>query len=286
MQNRTLKRLFNFKNIMATHNLDYYISAFSNLNTTKVKGFLSPNKAVMLLAVIELIDEEKITSKNIELTSALKDRFNQIWGRFLVKFEVFSSDIEGTFYGLQHEPFWKVAENHENFAQAEIDDDLFNLLSTKDSVKHALKGLLMSTYLYPLLYDPQEIMMQSGSQDCPFCHMDENIKVILELEAATAIYDANPVSPGHALIVPKRHVASYFDLTDLELAAMHRLLKYVKVELDAKYHPDGYNIGVNVNEEAGQSVFHCHMHVIPRYKGDMANPKGGVRGVIPEKQKY
>ena len=99
-------------------------------------------------------------------------------------------------------------------------------------------------------------------------------------------YDGYPVSPGHALIIPKRHVASYFDLTNHEREAMNVMLQYVKQKVDERYHPDGYNIGINVNEAAGQSVFHVHMHLIPRYKGDVPNPKGGVRGVIPSKQKY
>ena len=94
------------------------------------------------------------------------------------------------------------------------------------------------------------------------------------------------LSPGHALIIPKRHVASYFDLTNHEREAMNVMLQYVKQKVDERYHPDGYNIGINVNEAAGQSVFHVHMHLIPRYKGDVPNPKGGVRGVIPSKQKY
>ena len=87
-------------------------------------------------------------------------------------------------------------------------------------------------------------------------------------------------------IIPKRHVASYFDLTNHEREAMNVVLQYVKQKVDERFHPDGYNIGINVNEAAGQSVFHCHMHLIPRYKGDVPNPKGGVRGVIPSKQKY
>ena len=101
-----------------------------------------------------------------------------------------------------------------------------------------------------------------------------------------AFYDGYPVSPGHALIIPKRHVANYFDLTNHEREAMNVVLQYVKQKVDERFHPDGYNIGINVGEYAGQSVFHCHMHLIPRYKGDVKNPKGGVRGVIPSKQKY
>jgi diadenosine tetraphosphate (Ap4A) HIT family hydrolase len=101
-----------------------------------------------------------------------------------------------------------------------------------------------------------------------------------------AFYDGFPVSPGHVLIIPKRHVASYFDLTSQEREAMTQMMLDVKLKLDERFHPDGYNIGINVGEYAGQSIFHCHMHLIPRYKGDVVNPKGGVRGVIPDKQKY
>ena len=94
------------------------------------------------------------------------------------------------------------------------------------------------------------------------------------------------VSPGHALIIPKRHVASYFDLTNHERETMNVMLQYVRQKVEERYHPDGFNVGINIGEAAGQSVFHCHMHLIPRYKGDVPNPKGGVRGVIPSKQKY
>ena len=109
---------------------------------------------------------------------------------------------------------------------------------------------------------------------------------ICETATCVAFYDGYPVSPGHALIIPKRHVASYFDLTNHEREAMNVVLQYVKQKVDERYHPDGYNVGINVNEAAGQSVFHVHMHLIPRYKGDVPNPKGGVRGVIPSKQSY
>ena len=126
---------------------------------------------------------------------------------------------------------------------------------------------------------------QEGEK-CPFCRLSRRVEVICETATCVAFYDGYPVSPGHALIIPKRHVASYFDLTNHEREAMNVMLQYVKQKVDERYHPDGYNIGINVNEAAGQSVFHVHMHLIPRYKGDVENPKGGVRGVIPSKQKY
>lgn len=125
-----------------------------------------------------------------------------------------------------------------------------------------------------------------NQDNCPFCHLAQHVEIICKNEICIAFFDGFPVSPGHALIIPKRHVASYFDLTNEEREAMTQMMLEVKKKLDERYHPDGYNIGVNVGEDAGQSIFHCHMHLIPRYKGDVPNPKGGVRGVIPSKQKY
>lgn len=86
--------------------------------------------------------------------------------------------------------------------------------------------------------------------------------------------------------MPHRHIADYFDATAAEKAAIWELVDRMKIQLDAEFKPDGYNVGVNVGTAAGQSVQHIHIHVIPRYRGDMDNPRGGVRGVIPDKQKY
>ncbi len=126
----------------------------------------------------------------------------------------------------------------------------------------------------------------TSKKECIFCNLDQNREILAENDLAIAFYDAFPVNPGHTLIIPKRHVANYFELTEEECVAIQALLKIVKDTVEEKFHPDGYNIGVNVNEAAGQSVFHVHMHLIPRYIGDVENPKGGVRGVIPNKQKY
>lgn len=123
------------------------------------------------------------------------------------------------------------------------------------------------------------------NKNCIFCNMEQE-RVLAENELCFAIRDGFPVSDGHTLIIPKRHVANYFDLTDEEVMAMQVMMKKFKSQLDTELSPDGYNIGINVNEAAGQTVFHVHMHLIPRYKGDVENPRGGVRGVIPDKQKY
>ena len=122
--------------------------------------------------------------------------------------------------------------------------------------------------------------------NCPFCIVESEREIIASSLLSVAFYDGFPVSPGHALIIPKRHVSSFFDLSKEERQDLLNLADSVKRILEERYHPDGYNIGINVGEAAGQSIFHVHMHLIPRYQGDVPSPRGGVRGVIPTKQNY
>ena len=121
---------------------------------------------------------------------------------------------------------------------------------------------------------------------CPFCKVESEREIIASSPLSVAVFDGFPVSPGHALIIPKRHVSSFFDLSKEERQDLLNLADSVKRILEERYHPDGYNIGINVGEAAGQSIFHVHMHLIPRYQGDVPSPRGGVRGVIPTKQNY
>ncbi|WP_297452951.1 HIT family protein [Persephonella sp.] len=120
---------------------------------------------------------------------------------------------------------------------------------------------------------------------CPFCNIPEE-NIILKNDLCYAIYDKYPVTKGHMLIIPYRHFDNYFDGTKEEKIAFVDLIDKAKELLDQKFSPDGYNIGVNIGKTAGQTIFHVHIHLIPRYKGDTENPVGGVRGVIPDKQKY
>ena len=122
--------------------------------------------------------------------------------------------------------------------------------------------------------------------NCPFCKFESEREIIASSPLSVAFFDGFPVSPGHALIIPQRHVSSFFDLSQEERQDLLNLADKVKRIVEERYHPDGYNIGINVGEAAGQSIFHVHMHLIPRYQGDVPNPRGGVRGVIPAKQNY
>jgi diadenosine tetraphosphate (Ap4A) HIT family hydrolase len=108
----------------------------------------------------------------------------------------------------------------------------------------------------------------------------------LDNELAYSARDSYPVSPGHTVVIPKRHVASFFDLTPGEVNACMELITEQRKLLDEEFNPDGYNVGVNIGPAAGQSVLHVHIHIIPRYKGDVENPQGGVRHVIPGKGHY
>ena len=120
---------------------------------------------------------------------------------------------------------------------------------------------------------------------CPFCEMPPE-RVLTQDDLTLAIRDGFPVSPGHTLILPRRHIQSMVEATPEELAALLRTLGEVRKALDLEFHPDGYNVGINDGEAAGQTVMHLHLHLIPRFQGDVANPRGGVRHCIPGKGCY
>jgi diadenosine tetraphosphate (Ap4A) HIT family hydrolase len=121
--------------------------------------------------------------------------------------------------------------------------------------------------------------------DCPFCELSQR-PLLAENELALAFYDGFPVSPGHVLVIPRRHCSDFFQLSSLEQAACLDLLNQCQSRLVSERNPDGFNIGVNVGAAAGQTIFHAHLHLIPRHLGDVENPRGGVRGVIPAKKDY
>lgn len=124
------------------------------------------------------------------------------------------------------------------------------------------------------------------SSHCPFCHLESEREIIIESSSIFSTFDKFPVSKGHSLIIPKRHCSDYFELTFEEQTECWSIVNKVKQVLIEKYNPDGFNIGININEVAGQTISHVHIHLIPRYKGDVKDPEGGVRGVIPEKKNY
>lgn len=128
-------------------------------------------------------------------------------------------------------------------------------------------------------------MDMTSQTACLFCNQDK-YKVIMTNDHAMAIYDGYPVTPGHTLIIPKRHIASFFEANIVEQVAMLELLAEMRELLQKEQNPDGFNIGINDGTAAGQTVMHLHIHLIPRYAGDMEDPRGGVRWIMPEKAPY
>lgn len=120
---------------------------------------------------------------------------------------------------------------------------------------------------------------------CPFCTLPPE-RIVAENASALWIYDAYSVSPGHSLILPKRHVPSFFAVSENERQALFALLDEAKRAIDAQHRPAGYNIGINDGTAAGQTIPHLHIHLIPRFAGDCRDPRGGVRWVFPDKAKY
>ena len=173
--------------------------------------------------------------------------------------------------------------NYQKLANMIIDE---NLAYSQHVVAHTLQRGCKNHKNYngeDLFENPSRGVWKLSNKECVFCQMKD---YILENELAYAIYDNYPVGKGHMLFIPKRHVKDFFDITKEEREAIFELIDEGKKLLDKKYSPDSYNVGINCGEHAGQTIMHVHVHLIPRYIGDMKDPTGGVRGVIPEKMKY
>lgn len=128
-------------------------------------------------------------------------------------------------------------------------------------------------------------MSRHEPDSCPFCHPRPE-SVIRETEHARVLADGFPIAQGHTLVVPRAHIASLFDVDAATYRAIWDLVDEVRADLQERLRPDGFNIGLNDGEAAGQTVMHAHVHVIPRFDGDVDDPRGGVRWVIPHKARY
>ena len=128
--------------------------------------------------------------------------------------------------------------------------------------------------------------MKDPNNPCLFCNVEKS-GCAYENRLAYASYDSYPVTEYHCLIIPKRHIKDYFDLSNEELVACNDLIQIVKKEIIKKDSSvKGFNLGTNIGKVSGQSILHCHLHLIPRREGDVNNPQGGIRSVIPNKQHY
>lgn len=128
--------------------------------------------------------------------------------------------------------------------------------------------------------------MASGDGTCVFCRRIGEGDLLTQGRTAVAFADAFPLTPGHALVVPRRHESDLFGLTAEEQDDLWRLLRDVQARVQATHRPDGYNVGVNVGAAGGQTIGHVHVHLIPRYAGDVEDPRGGIRWIIPARARY
>ncbi len=127
--------------------------------------------------------------------------------------------------------------------------------------------------------------MTFAATPCPFCTLPQE-RVRGENAHGVWVRDAYPISKGHSLIIPRRHVGSFFDISEVERSGLLELLDLAKAAAGSEFNPDGYNVGINDGPAAGQTVPHLHIHLIPRFKGDLPDPRGGVRWIIPAKANY
>lgn len=136
------------------------------------------------------------------------------------------------------------------------------------------------------IYKFTRVTESHGSKVCIFCQPASNLLPISETAEIYAVYDGFPVSKGHALIIPKSHYSSYFEMPEILQQELWIVANRIKRILEKKHQPDGFNVGINIGESAGQTIFHAHVHIIPRYNGDVEKPKGGVRNVLSGKGEY
>lgn len=270
-------------------NISLYAHSFLNLRRGTTIYGPAPHKLVLLLAVIRCVETGEIKNNRIEPSDQLVAAFQSIWKEYVHSGH--KPNFALPFYHLSNEGFWHLHAFSDKEADlqkqstvgslpalkkiiqyATLDSELFEEFKTTGS-REKLKQILINC------------LIQDSAGICPFCQLKDS-DIIDENDLALAFYDRYPVSPGHTLIIPKRHVANYFSLNREEVWMLNELSLSCKAILQDTYHPTGFNLGVNVGRDAGQSVFHCHVHLIPRYHGDVANPLGGVRGVIPGKQNY
>ena len=148
------------------------------------------------------------------------------------------------------------------------------------------KSIIKTPHCEIYEYKHYNQLSKSDNANCPFCEVEFERKLITESATVYAIFDKFPVSTGHALIIPKKHLSNYFDLSQHDQTACWLVVNRVKSLLDKQLRPDGYNIGINVGSKAGQTIPHVHIHLIPRYDRDVSNPQGGVRHVIPGMADY
>lgn len=271
--------------VIMNNSIEHYVQSFSHMRRGATVYGPAPHKLILLLAVIEDIEAGIIKSNRIEPALDFIATFNEIWEEYVHSGH--KCNFVLPFFHLSGEGFWHLHA----FPGKEANLKKMSTVSSVGTLRSVVQYASLDPVLFAELKQPASRMLLKQTLtscligDCPFCNRQDR-DIYFENDLAFAFYDQYPVSPGHTLIVPKRHVASFFSLDRKEVSRLNDLCLCCKETLQVKFNPTGFNLGVNVGLDAGQSIFHCHVHLIPRYHGDVTNPLGGVRGVIPEKQHY
>jgi ATP adenylyltransferase len=274
--------------------IDYYIDRVNNMvgKVLRKNGIVDKNKQYYLLKDAQYLNEEEksflITLCNDKIDSFKRERKQDIWDHRRRN----RKSIPGT---IQHDVFERAKGRCElcgiskDIKHLEVDhivpkslggsDDISNFQALCYSCNSRKGNRYKTDYRsYSIIYDQRE-------NSCLFCYI--NREKLIENELAFAIFDKFPVVEGHILIIPKRHFDNYFEITQAELNATHAILLELKQKLQEKDATiTGFNIGINQGETAGQTVAHCHIHLLPRRENDVENPRGGVRHTIPGKGFY
>lgn len=231
------------------------------------------NEEEFLIRLKDKISEEALEVKH---SSNLKELTEEL-GDLL---EVILTIAKSTGINMEEIEQARIAKRN---SKGGFDKKIYNRFVDIEDSNPAINYYLEKSENYPLISD------SAHKPDCLFCQFirgDINVEFLEKFSHCYAIKDEFPVSNGHILIIPNEHTENWFTAREEVRLDMMKALNDLKNRLDLEYRPNGYNIGANCGEVAGQSVMHLHLHLIPRYQGDMKNPKGGVRGVIPSKQKY
>ena len=285
--------------------LEYYLDRFAQLHTHRFMGQQAPHKAVCLYTVIQLIQHGVIKRNDIFCDDTFARAFRLNWDALVPPQSVHTSNWHNPYWHLKHEGFWhlhgglstdtkispSVSQLRGHNVHVTLDPELYELMRQPDSAA-ILADQLSTSILLGCGQAADGVIATAAEKDftpvppaCPFCH-PKDVDILFHTDLSLVFYDHYPVSAGHTLIIPQRHIANYFDLRKEEKRDLYDCADRAKEILDSRFHPDGYNLGLNIGEAAGQSIFHVHLHLIPRYRGDTPNPKGGVRGVIPAKMGY
>lgn len=282
-------------NLIQKHNLNFGQLDSFKAQIDVLESVLYISKDITPKRVKRLLEHNKDSIKSILkiFTKDVPYRFLSPWIRFETNEQVIKDskqNINNPIYKIEnseieiYQDWTNYIKNNSYELKRYTINQLSQFLETRNEGILNIEEKLIQT----LFIEKEEILKVAENNEiiCPFCNITTNTKIIYETANTLSFYDKYPVTKGHTLIIPKQHIEDYFQIEVTLQNELWNSVNHCKKILDNLHKPNGYNTGINIGKAAGQSIFHTHIHLIPRYNGDIPNPLGGVRGVIAEKQKY